>query len=116
MRPPRFRSLRNAFIALAIICAATMFASPNTATARTDFLIPQVAGFSDAYPWFNNASQYQRDQIFQRYHQNPDWGAVKRHDWRGQRQDWETQSGQQNYSHQHAMIVLLILLGGSGRR
>ncbi len=91
MAHPRFHPMRKKLITTAVkiagampklavagMCAATMaFALATAAPARAQDTIqlggPEVPGFSNSYPWFNDIPQYQRDQSFRyflAYHPN----------------------------------------------
>jgi hypothetical protein len=70
MRPPRLRCIRN-------IVGASLFAvaiaAPVSALVTIEFGRPQVPGFSNNYPWFNDVPQYPGNQSFQyflAYHPN----------------------------------------------
>jgi hypothetical protein len=82
MEYPRLYPIRRKLIATAIaaagsmpnltvagICAAAMvfalaIATPASAQITIQFGGPQVPGFSNNYPWFNDVPQYQGDQSF----------------------------------------------------
>jgi hypothetical protein len=44
---------------------AILLAVAIAAPVNAQFSMPQVPGFSNSYPWFNEVSQYQGDQSFQ---------------------------------------------------
>jgi hypothetical protein len=52
---------------LGAILFALAIAAPASAQVRIEFGRPQVPGFSNNYPWFNDVSQYQTDQSFQHF-------------------------------------------------
>ncbi len=71
MRPPRFHvSIKIMVLSgLGAILAVWLVAVP----ANADFTMPEVPGFSNNYPWFNNVSQSPGNQSFQyflAYHPN----------------------------------------------
>jgi hypothetical protein len=46
-------------------CGAIVLALASAAAAMAQLVMPQVPGFSNNYPWFNEVSQYQGNQSFQ---------------------------------------------------
>lgn len=71
MRPPLLRSgiKITTFTWFGAVLAILAIALP----AHADFAMPEVPGFSNNYPWFNNVSQYPGNQSFQyflAYHPN----------------------------------------------
>src|SRR5271155_2663363 len=54
-------------LAIGAICGAAMvfaLAAPASAQVTIQFGGPQISGFSNDYPWFNDVPQYQGDQSF----------------------------------------------------
>ena len=80
MEHPRFHPIRQKIIAIATavagavhkltvgaICAAAMvlaLTAPASAQVTIQIGGPEVPGFSNYYPWFNDVPQYQGDQSF----------------------------------------------------
>ncbi len=71
MRPPRLRPNIKAKMLVWMGAILAMFAIAVSANA--DFAMPEVPGFSNNYPWFNNVSQNPGNESFQyflAYHPN----------------------------------------------
>jgi hypothetical protein len=61
MRAPHFHSIGTWLTS----CGAILLTFGIAAPAMTELSMPQVPGFSNNYPWFNEVIQHQGDQSFQ---------------------------------------------------